>query len=97
MNDTVKKEEVIDGIKDLDSRGGFSSDSDRDILLKYVERLTPAQPQRIHGRWEEISLTNHSYRCSVCGRWLLNITEGKNRVSKSFPYCHCGADMRGDE
>lgn len=35
--------------------------------------------------------------CSVCGRLLVNITDGKNNVAKNYPYCHCGANMRGEQ
>jgi len=47
----------------------------------------------VHGHWIEISLSNHTYKCSVCGRLLVNITDGKNNVAKHYPYCHCGAKM----
>lgn len=57
--------------------------------------LPPAQPERIKGHWVEIASSNHTYKCSVCGRLLVNITDGKNNVAKNYPYCHCGADMRG--
>lgn len=34
------------------------------------------------------------YHCSVCGRklWI-----PKEEAVSDYPYCHCGADMRGDE
>ena len=56
-----------------------------------------AQPERIKGHWVEIASSNHTYKCSVCGRLLVNITDGRNNVSKHYPYCHCGADMRGEQ
>ena len=56
-----------------------------------------AQPGRIKGHWIEIALSNHTYKCSVCGRLLVNITDGKNNVAKNYPYCHCGADMREEK
>lgn len=49
----------------------------------------------VHGRWIEISSSNHTYKCSECGRLLVNITDGKNNVAKHYPYCHCGARMDG--
>ena len=49
------------------------------------------------GEWLELTNTNHSYVCSVCGRMLVNITDGKNMVTKKYPFCHCGADMRGEQ
>lgn len=50
---------------------------------------------RPQGEWIEIGLAFNSYKCSVCGRMLVNITNGKNTVAKSYPYCHCGARMTG--
>ena len=61
------------------------------------EQLPSAQPERIKGHWVEIASSNHTYKCSVCGRLLVNITDGKNNVAKNYPYCHCGADMRGEQ
>ena len=53
------------------------------------------EPKRIKGRWiEMLSYKNHTYKCSECGRLLVNITDGRNNVSKHYPYCHCGADMK---
>lgn len=62
-----------------------------------IEQLPSAQPERIKGHWVEIASSNHTYKCSVCGRLLVNITDGKNNVAKNYPYCHCGADMRGEQ
>ena len=61
----------------------------RTIISKVAER-----PK---GEWLELTNTNHTYVCSVCGRMLVNITDGKNKVTKNYPFCHCGADMRGAE
>lgn len=53
------------------------------------------EPKRIKGRWIEIlSYKNHTYKCSECGRLLVNVTDGRNNVFKHYPYCHCGADMK---
>ena len=47
-----------------------------------------------HGRWEQVQrwATKAKYRCSVCGRGIMSAT--KVNIEK-YPYCHCGADMRG--
>lgn len=55
------------------------------------------EPERIKGHWVEIASSNHTYKCSVCGRLLVNTTDGKNNVAKNYPYCHCGVDMRGEQ
>ena len=66
-------------------------------VFKRLRDLPSAQPVHKTGRWIEMSSTNHTYKCSVCGRLLVNITDGKNNVAKNYPYCHCGADMRGEQ
>lgn len=64
--------------------------------LKELQERRKA-PRRVNGRWiEMLSYKNHTYKCSECGRLLVNVTDGKNNVSKHYPYCHCGADMRGE-
>ena len=68
-----------------------------DRHIEILKELPSAQPERIKGHWIEITLSNHTYKCSVCGRLLVNITDGKNNVAKNYPYCHCGADMRGEQ
>ena len=40
------------------------------------------------GNWIEISSSNHTYKCSECGRLLVNITDGKNNVAKHFSYLY---------
>ena len=62
-----------------------------------LKALPSAQPERIKGHWVEIASSNHTYKCSECGRLLVNITDGKNNVARNYPYCHCGADMRGEQ
>lgn len=69
---------------------------DKAEVQKNLMMLPPAQPGRKTGRWVEMSSTNHTYKCSECGRLLVNITDGKNKVAKNYPYCHCGAKMEGE-
>ena len=47
----------------------------------------------VHGRWVPIVSYNNTYKCSECGRLLVNITDGLSMVAKHYPYCHCGAKM----
>lgn len=61
-----------------------------------LQTMPSADTERKTGHWIEIASSNHTYKCSVCGRLLVNITDGKNNVAKNYPYCHCGADMRGE-
>ena len=66
-------------------------------LCDGIEECDEVKPERKTGEWLELTNTNHTYVCSVCGRMLVNITDGKNKVAKNYPYCHCGADMRGEQ
>ena len=66
--------------------------------VKIIKSLPSAQSERIKGHWIAITSWNNTYKCSVCGRLLVNITDGKNKVAKNYPYCHCGAKMeRGEQ
>lgn len=60
-------------------------------------RLLIPQPERKKGKWimkyKGSAVT--SYKCSECGRTVKDDT-GYD-VSKDYPFCHCGADMREDQ
>ena len=85
VTDTISRKAAVEAC------GGYL------VPAKIIKQLPSAQPERIKGHWIEIALSNHTYKCSVCGRLLVNITDGKNNVAKNYPYCHCGADMRGEQ
>lgn len=57
---------------------------------KYYENLL----ERKKGKW--IEFPNHmAYKCSECGR-IIQTTDGRRNVSKHYPFCHCGANMKGE-
>ncbi len=88
-----------DALKDWLEIVPLTGDGGVDIndLVEHIDLMPSAQPQRMRGRWLELTNTNHTYICSICGRMLVNVTDGKNMVTKNYPFCHCGADMRGGE
>jgi len=45
------------------------------------------------GRWH-IDTQCIEYTCSICGRKIMR--EESLDVIEQYPFCHCGADMRGD-
>ena len=65
-----------------------------------IEEVIDAQlpiEERKKGKWI-ISNTNSkvtTYKCSECGRIVHDDTGYE--VLKDYPYCHCGADMRGKQ
>ena len=96
MSDLISRQAMLDGIDNL-----IKIHFDRTVVLykarKVAEDLPSVQPEHKTGHWIEMSSANHTYKCSECGRLLVNITDGKNKVAKNYPYCHCGADMRGEQ
>lgn len=53
--------------------------------------------ERPQGEWifeEEDAISRKSYRCSICDRAIVVYP---SETLSFYPYCHCGADMRGEE
>ena len=62
-----------------------------DMAIKALEQEHPK------GKWiklDSYDRRDHFYACSECGR-LINII--CNAHLEDYPFCHCGADMRGAE
>ena len=100
-SDTISRQAALEKIRKMQTYKMFAGD---DLILidqvgaqTELMMLPSAQPERIKGHWIAITSWNNTYKCSVCGRLLVNITDGKNKVAKNYPYCHCGADMRGGQ
>jgi len=66
---------------------------------KAIEDLPSVQPKPKTGHWirEETvyGWDGKSYQCSCCGRSIHLDTVMEDL--DDYPYCHCGADMRGTE
>lgn len=92
-DDLIRRRDVIVTLKTLECLGYIKCKTEG--VIKDIEDLPSAD--RPKGEWIEIGTISHSYKCSVCGRTLFNITVGKNHVAKYYPYCHCGAQMRGEQ
>ena len=74
--------------------------NERTAFKHMVADFPPADVvQVVHGRWLPIVSYNNTYKCSECGRLLVDITDGLKMVAKHYPYCHCGAkmDAQGEE
>lgn len=65
-------------------------------IWELINKAQTIKPERKAGKW--ITYTKGSvvtaYKCSECGRTVRDDT-GYD-VAKDYPFCHCGADMRGD-
>lgn len=62
--------------------GGISSRKACEDILEAV---------RPKGKW--IHSYDDFYVCSLCGRGIC--TDWETEPYKHYPFCHCGADMRG--
>lgn len=72
---------IVDIYSDLNRM----TEREADILRKAI---TTDRPQ---GKWIEQGYLE--YKCSVCGRHI-SLEDHWTNITKDFPFCHCGADMR---
>ena len=67
------------------------------VIRGNLKAFPTIEPERPKGKW--ITYTKGSvvtaYKCSECGRTVRDDT-GYD-VAKDYPFCHCGADMRGEQ
>ena len=95
--DVVSRQAVLKEIPVL-WNGNGDKDYCMETLRDFVAELPPVTPTRKVGKWIKVTDTEFGigYKCSECGRFIL--TESVDgRKLKDYPYCHCGADMRGGE
>lgn len=111
MTDYIDRQATIDKINERQRKliycFGFENDAVKimDIAKSIVSAIPSEQPELesadvapvVHGKWLPIVSYNNTYKCSECGRLLVDITDGLKMVSKHYPYCHCGAKMDGGE
>ena len=97
MTDYIRKQDVLNLPQSIE-RNLRGEIVERSIDVKDIEALEPADVAPVrHGTWLPIVSYNNTYKCSECGRLLVNITDGLKMVAKHYPYCHCGAKMRGEQ
>ena len=101
MTDYIRKQDVSDWLKQY---GQDVLHGKYKFNLMYIWKnimdlpSVDVVPVR-HGTWLPIVSYNNTYKCSECGRLLVDITDGLKMVAKNYPYCHCGAkmDAQGEE
>jgi hypothetical protein len=66
-------------------------------LLEISRTVNLENPEQKKGKWivTEKGLLVTKYECSKCKRCVIDDT-GYD-VAKDYPFCHCGADMRGED
>ena len=102
-NDYIRRQDAVSALADyimnvdkVYSTGKLTQDDCIDCAESVLDDLSSADVAPVrHGRWLPIVSYNHTYKCSECGRLLVDITDGLKMVAKHYPYCHCGAKMDG--
>ena len=68
-----------------------------------LKSLPPVTPHPRKGHWilnenqGVQAVGNLTYHCSECGREISSKYHGKISLLKEYPFCYCGADMRGEK
>lgn len=94
----IRRDDALDA---LTGKITVTGRENADAVLQYmkdisnkIKSIEPADVALVrHGKWLPIVSYNNTYKCSECGRLLVDITDGLNVVAKHYPYCHCGAKM----
>ena len=91
MSDYISREDAVD---ELQVKVFHNLTDEYYCTMQVLNELPAADVAPVrHGTWLPIVSYNNTYKCSECGRLLVNITDGLNMVAKHYPYCHCGAKM----
>ena len=68
------------------------------VPVGVLKALPPAQAEREKGKWIRITqgAIPEQYICPFCHR-TVEAYGVEELLSIRYPYCHCGADMRGEQ
>ena len=92
MDDLISRQAAISTVISIADKIDTGDIIDyRDTMVECFEVLPPVSPTRQKGEWIIIDDCEHFIaKCSQCGR-----LEDSRKI-KDYPFCHCGADMRGE-
>ena len=106
----ISKQAVLDlvGKEFVDLQDGseiWRSYVNETVLSIYdeVKAIPPVTPTRKVGKWilndnQGVQAVGYkTYHCSECNREISSKYHGKISLLKEYPYCHCGAEMKGAE
>ena len=112
VGDYISRQAAIDAVcmewcnvKHQDCKHPFDVEKDDyywcdgcETVLRTLPDLPPAQPERKKGKWVRITqgAMPEQYICPFCHR-TVEAYGVEELLSIRYPYCHCGADMRGEE
>jgi DNA-directed RNA polymerase subunit RPC12/RpoP len=99
IDEYIRIQDLIDALSRLmtgQAMGGYTWMYTTDVYDAIASLPFADVAPVVHGRWLPIVSYNNTYKCSECGRLLVDITDGLKMVAKHYPYCHCGAKMDGE-
>lgn len=88
MSDYISRQEALEIVK--------RTSGDYATAFCEIKKLPAADVRPVvRGEWEFIrkNVDGNVFKCSVCGRIV--VIDGIFFRIERFPFCHCGADMRG--
>lgn len=94
----ISRDEAIKQIDEAFDVGGCYCDK---YAIRGILRSLPTIEERKEGRWvritQDVGVGPHQYMCSECHRIIeYSSSELPCLLEMKFPYCHCGAKMRGE-
>ena len=97
MDDTISRQQAIDGMCELSKQCRFDlgvSKVEAYNAVEMLRKLPPIQPKR--GKWIKTARWGRVYYCNQCRNYL--DFDGVNAGRGSTNFCpNCGADMRGEQ
>ena len=78
--------------------GAFDENAQKKLIARFQRSLPSAQPERKKGKWVRITqgAMPEQYICPFCHR-TVEAYGVEELLPIRYPYCHCGADMGGEE
>ena len=95
----ITKEQAIYTLEQMKTWSKDLSDDEIEAISYALHNLS----ERKQGKWIEETFQDYDgeyysyWKCSECGRTVGENLANIEDIIKDFPYCHCGADMRGSE
>lgn len=99
MSDLISRQKVLNT---LDFADNALTDEDRTVekykeLLIECIKVLPSDENK--GEWFAITqpwADTQIFQCTCCGRHIEVPQYGVSTLTIRYPFCHCGADMRGE-
>ena len=86
---------------DMDCNIDFGGLDNRLMILGQIDNAPTVEERKV-GKWilndnQGVQAVGYkTYHCSECNREISSKYHGKMSLLKKYPYCHCGADMKGE-